>query len=96
MEITGWITGQMFLQTVDQADVDAVTGFLSTRGIPFQILTTTEQVVMESDKPDESFAVDRFSIAVQLGGFPHIVSQVINDVAHRAHANDWSEPVEPD
>ncbi|HEY2042551.1 MAG TPA: hypothetical protein VGH11_07730 [Jatrophihabitans sp.] len=94
MEITGWISGQMFLQTVDQADVETVTTFLNARSIPYQILTTTEQVVMEADKPDDSFAVDRFSIAVQLGGFPHIVSQVINDLAHRAHANDWSEPSE--
>jgi hypothetical protein len=73
MEMTGWLSGQLFLQTVDEKEVQQVSAFLNARGLAFQVLTLSERMVLDPEKPQEGVTTDRFSIAVQLGGFPQVV-----------------------
>ncbi|HYU02508.1 MAG TPA: hypothetical protein VEL02_01570, partial [Jatrophihabitantaceae bacterium] len=67
------MSGQLFLQTVDEKEVQQVSAFLNGRGIAFQVLTLSERMVLDPEKPQEGVTTDRFSIAVQLGGFPQVV-----------------------
>ena len=93
MEMTGWLSGQLFLQTVDEKEVQQVSAFLNARGLAFQVLTLSERMVLDPEKPQEGVTTDRFSIAVQLGGFPQVVGPVVNDLIQRAHGGGWtSEP----
>ena len=46
MDMTGWITGQLFLQTVDDDEVKQVSDFLNARGIGFQVLTLSERMAL--------------------------------------------------
>ena len=89
MEMTGWLSGQLFLQTVDEKEVQQVSAFLNARGIAFQVLTLSERMVLDPQKPQEGVTTDRFSIAVQLGGFPQVVGPVVNDLIQRAHGGGW-------
>jgi hypothetical protein len=89
MEMTGWLSGQVFLQTVDETEVAAVTEFLNSRGIAFQVLTLTERMQFDPADPATAVSNDRFSIAVQLAGFPQVVSPVLNDLVSRAHGGGW-------
>jgi hypothetical protein len=90
MEMTGWLSGQLFLQTVDEKEVQQVSAFLNARGIAFQVLTLSERMVLDPNNPQEGVTTDRFSIAVQLGGFPQVVGPVVNDLIQRAHGGGWS------
>jgi hypothetical protein len=90
MEMTGWLSGQLFLQTVDEKEVQQVSAFLNARGIAFQVLTLSERMVLDPEKPQEGVTTDRFSIAVQLSGFPQVVGPVVNDLIQRAHGGGWA------
>jgi len=93
MEMTGWLSGQVFLQTVDDQEVEAVTAFLNARGLAFQVLTLSERMVLDAEDPSSSVTSDRFSIAIQLGGFPQVVGPVLADLLQRVHGGSWE--VEP-
>jgi hypothetical protein len=95
MEMTGWLAGQVFVQTVDEKEVEAVTGFLNARGLPFQVLTLSERMVLDADDPASAVTTDRFSIAVQLAGFPQVLAPVLTDLVQRVHGGNWElEPPE--
>ncbi len=87
MDMTGWITGQLFLQTVDDDEVKLVSDFLNARGIGFQVLTLSERMALGEDAsdPDQSVSSDRFSIAIQLAGFPQVVGPVLAELIQRSH-----------
>lgn len=95
MDMTGWLQGQVFLQTVDEGEVAAVSDFLNARGIAFQVLTLSERMVVEGGDPDGAVSSDRFSIAVQLGGFPQVVAPLLQDLVQRVHGGGW-DPDESD
>lgn len=88
--MTGWLSGQLFLQTVDEKEVQQVSAFLNARGLAFQVLTLSERMVLDPQNPQEGVTTDRFSIAVQLGGFPQVVGPVVNDLIQRAHGGGWA------
>ena len=96
MDMTGWVTGQLFLQTVDDDEVKLVSDFLNARGIGFQVLTLSERMALdENDAGDsaQSVSSERFSIAVQLAGFPQVVGPVLSELIQRSHGGGWQ--VEP-
>jgi hypothetical protein len=94
MDMTGWLQGQVFVQTVDEKEVEAVTGFHKARGLNFQVLTLSERMVLDQTNPESSVSSDRFSIAIQLGGFPQVLAPVLSDLVQRVHGGGWdvSEP----
>lgn len=89
MEMTGWLTGQVFLQTVDEKEVAAVGEFLNARSIAFQVLTLSERMQLDPSDPGAAVSTDRFSVAIQLGGFPQVIGPVLNDLIQRAHGGGW-------
>jgi hypothetical protein len=91
MDMTGWVTGQIFLQTVDEQEVQQVSALLNARGISFQVLTLSERMALEPGNDDPALAVssDRFSVAIQLAGFPQVVGPALNDLIQRAHGGGW-------
>ena len=90
MDMTGWITGQLFLQTVDEGEVKKVSDFLNARGIAFQVLTLSERMTLDPAEPSQAVSTDRFSIGVQVAGFPQVVGPIINDLVQRAHGGSWN------
>lgn len=89
MEMTGWLSGQVFLQTVDEKEVAAVSAFLNARGIAFQVLTLSERMVLDPASPEGSVSTDRFSIAIQVAGFPQVVGPVLGELIQRTHGGGW-------
>ena len=91
MDMTGWMTGQLFLQTVDDDEVKLVSDYLNARGIGFQVLTLSERMALGEDAndPDQSVTSDRFSIAIQLAGFPQVISPVLAELIQRSHGAGW-------
>lgn len=89
MDVTGWLSGQVFLQTVDEREVEHVTAFLTARGVAFQVLTLSERMTTDASDPASTVANDRFSIAVQLSGFPQVIGPVLTDLIQRAHGAGW-------
>jgi hypothetical protein len=89
MEMTGWLNGQVFLQTVDEKEVTLVSDFLNSRGLAFQVLTLSERMVLDVDDPNSAVSSDRFSIAIQVAGFPQVVGPVLNDLIQRTHGAGW-------
>ena len=89
MEMTGWLSGQVFLQTVDEGEVAVVGEYLNARGIAYQVLTLSERMVVEPDNPDGTLSTDRFSIAIQLGGFPQVIGPVVGELLQRTHGGGW-------
>jgi hypothetical protein len=89
MEMTGWLGGQVFLQTVDEREVAQVSEFLTTHGLSFQVLTLSERMVMTGGDAADAVSTDRFSVAIQIGGFPQVVGPVLNDLIQRAHGGGW-------
>lgn len=87
--MTGWLSGQIFLQTVDEKEVEAVTAFLNARGLAFQVLTLSERMVLDSGQPEAGVTTDRFSIAVQLAGFPQVLAPVLTEMVQRVHGGSW-------
>ena len=94
MDMTGWVQGQVFVQTVDEAEVGQVTAFFTARGLPFQVLTLSEQMILDESSPESTVSTDRFSVAVQLGGFPQVVGPVLTDLVQRVHGGGWQ--LDPD
>ncbi|MDP9117872.1 MAG: hypothetical protein M3O28_11570 [Actinomycetota bacterium] len=89
MDMTGWVSGQVFLQTVDEKEVAVLSEFLNGRGIAFQVLTLSERMVDDPANPTGSVSTDRFSVALQLAGFPQVVGPVLNELIQRAHGGGW-------
>jgi hypothetical protein len=89
MEMTGWISGQVFFQTVDQGEVEQINAFLTARGIICQVLTQSEHMMLDPADPSVGVTSERFSIAVQLGGFPQVIGPVLNELIQRAHGGGW-------
>jgi hypothetical protein len=89
MDMTGWVTGQIFLQTVDEGEVQQVSALLNARGISFQVLTLSERMTLDPANPEDAVSSDRFSVAIQLAGFPQVLGPVLNDLIQRAHGGGW-------
>ena len=89
MDVTGWMSGQVFLQTVDENEVSQVSAFLASRGLASQVMTMSEQMVLDPAEPASAVNTTSYSIMVQLGGFPQMVSQVLADLMQRAHGGSW-------
>lgn len=98
MDMTGWLQGQAFIQTVDEKEVEAVTAFLKEHGLPFQVLTLSERMVLDEHNPESAVTSDRFSIAIQLGGFPQVLTPLLTDLVQRVHGGGWdaASPENPD
>jgi hypothetical protein len=95
MDMTGWLQGQVFVQTVDEKEVESVTGFLKERGLNFQVLTLSERMVLDDGDPSSAVTSDRFSIAIQIGGFPQVLAPVLSDLVQRVHGGNWDvDPAE--
>jgi hypothetical protein len=95
MDLTGWLQGQAFVQTVDETEVEQVTAFLNARGLAFQVLTLSERMVVDQGDPSTAVTSDRFSIAIQLGGFPQVVAPVLTDLLQRGHGGGWDPESAP-
>lgn len=95
MDMTGWLQGQVFVQTVDEQEVAAVTAFLTAQGLTFQVLTLSERMVVDEAQPEQTVSSDRFSIAVQLAGFPQVLLPALNDLVQRVHGGGWDLPETP-
>jgi hypothetical protein len=89
MDMTGWLQGQVFVQTVDEKEVEVVSAFLTARGLNFQVLTLSERMVVDESDPGSAVSTDRFSIAIQLGGFPQVLAPVLSDLVQRVHGGTW-------
>lgn len=89
MDMTGWLSGQVFLQTVDDKEVERVSAFLNARGIAFQMLTLSERMVLDEQDPASGVSTDRYSIAIQIAGFPQVIGPVVNDLIQRTHGGGW-------
>ncbi|HST49693.1 hypothetical protein [Jatrophihabitans sp.] len=90
MDMTGWISGQVFFQTVDQTEVEQINAFLTSRGILSQVLTQSEHMMLDPADPSVGVTSERFSIAIQLGGFPQVIGPVLNELLQRAHGAGWA------
>jgi hypothetical protein len=90
MQMTGWLTGQVFLQTVDDGEVAAVTTWLNSKSIAHQVLTASERMTMDSSDPASAVTANSYSIAIQLSGFPQVIAQVLGDITTRAHGGGWA------
>lgn len=89
MEMTGWLNGQVFVQTVDEKEVGAISEFLNARGLAFQVLTLSEHMMLDPDDPASAVSSDRFSVAIQVAGFPQVVGPVLTDLIQRTHGGGW-------
>jgi hypothetical protein len=89
MDMTGWLTGQIFLQTVDEIEVQQVSALLNARGISFQVLTLSERMSLDPANPEQAVSSDRFSVAIQLAGFPQVLGPVLTELIQRAHGAGW-------
>jgi hypothetical protein len=89
MEMTGWLSGQVFVQTVDETEVASVRAFLDARGLTYQVLTLNERMQLDAGDPGSVVSTDRFSVAVQVAGFPQVVAPVLSDLVQRAHGGGW-------
>src|SRR3954447_26443178 len=90
MDMTGWLAGQIFVQTVDEKEVEAVTGFLNARGLAFQVLTLSERMVLDEADPASAVTSERLSVASQVAGFPQVLAPVLTDLVQRVHGGDWA------
>lgn len=89
MEMTGWLSGQVFLQTVDDAEVAQVSAFLNARGLAFQVLTLSERMITDAGEPSATVSSERYSIAIQVQGFPQVVGPTLNELVQRTHGGGW-------
>ena len=95
MDMTGWMQGQIFVQTVDEKEVAAVTAFLNARSLSFQVLTLSERMVVDGADPEDAVSTDRFSIAIQLAGFPQVLTPLLTELTQRIHGGGWDDTVPP-
>ena len=96
MDMTGWLSGQVFLQTVDDKEVEQVSAFLNARGVAFQTLTLSERMTLDETDPASAVTTDRYSISIQLAGFPQVVSPMLNELIQRTHGGGWELEVTPE
>ena len=89
MEMTGWLSGQVFVQTVDETEVASVRTFLDARGLSYQVLTMNERLQLDAGDPGSVVSTDRFSVAIQVGGFPQVVAPVLSELVQRVHGGGW-------
>jgi hypothetical protein len=94
MDVTGWITGQVFVHTVDETEVQQVIAFLNAQGVPNQVMTTAEQMVLDPARPEGAVTSTSFSIMAQYAGFPQVLAPVLNDFMQRAHGGGWALPTD--
>lgn len=94
--MTGWLTGQVFLQTVDDQEVKAVTAFLQARGIASQVMTQSERMQVSAEDPDTVVTSERYSVVVHLAGFPQVLHPVLNELIQRSHGGGWQLNPPPD
>jgi hypothetical protein len=80
----------VFLQTMDEHEVQAVSSFLNARSIAYQLLTLSEHMVMDPEDLSSGVTTDRFSLCVQVSGFPQVVGPVLNDLIQRSHGGGWA------
>jgi hypothetical protein len=95
MEMTGWLSGQVFLQTVDDKEVSAVSEFLNARGLTFQVLTLSERMTLDPGDPASAVSSDRFSVAIQVAGFPQVVGPALSELIQRTHGGGWDPEAAP-
>ena len=95
MEMTGWLSGQVFVQTVDEKEVGEVSEFLNARGLSFQVLTLSERMMLDPADPASAVSSDRFSLAIQVAGFPQVVGPVLSDLIQRTHGAGWDPETTP-
>jgi hypothetical protein len=93
--MTGWISGQVFLQTMDEQEVALVSAFLNGRSINYQLLTLSEHMVIDPEDPSSGVTTDRFSVCIQIAGFPQVVGPVLNDLIQRSHGGGWELETAP-
>lgn len=96
MDMTGWLSGQVFLQTVDDGEVQDLTAFLNARGLSFQVLTLSERMVVDVSDPSSAVTSDRYSVVIQLAGFPQVVTPTLNELVKRSHGGGWDPTAVPD
>jgi hypothetical protein len=94
MQMTGWLSGQVFLQTVDDEEVKTVTAWLNSHSLAHQVMTASERITLDANDPASAVTANSFSIGIQLAGFPQVLSQVLADITARAHGKGW-EPDPP-
>lgn len=90
MQMTGWLSGQIFLQTVDDEEVKTVTAWLNSKNLAHQVMTASERITLDASDPASSVTANSFSIGIQLAGFPQVLSQVLADITARAHGKGWA------
>jgi len=90
MQMTGWLSGQVLLQTVDETEVAAVRAWLTSKSIAHQVMTASEHMTIDPNDPASSVTSSSYSIAILLNGFPQVVAQVLADITARAHGGGWS------
>lgn len=89
MDMTGWVQGQVFVQTVDEREVEQVTAFLTAHGLTFQVLTLSERMAVPEADPAADVTSDRFSIAIHVAGFPQVIGPLLSDLVQRVHGAGW-------
>lgn len=90
MQMTGWLSGQVFLQTVDDEEVKTVTAWLGSKNIAHQVLTANERITLDASDPASAVTASSYSIGIQLAGFPQVIAQVLADITARAHGKGWA------
>jgi hypothetical protein len=53
------------------------------------VLTLSERMQVDPGDPDSSVSTDRFSIGIQLAGFPQVIAPVLTELVQRAHGAGW-------
>ena len=46
-------------------------------------------MALDPEKPQDTISSDRFSVAIQLAGFPQVLSPVLNELIQRSHGGGW-------
>ncbi len=68
MDITGWITGQVFLSTLDESEVAQINAVLTAQGVTSQVMTTNEQMMLDPGQPDQAVTNTSYSVVAHLAG----------------------------
>jgi hypothetical protein len=90
VDMTGWVTGHVFLQTVDESEAHRASAFLAARGVAYDVLTVSDRIVVDPTDPDDGVYSGRFSVAAQLGGFPQTLAPLLTELLQRARDGDWT------
>ena len=91
--MTGWLAGQIFVQTVDEKEVEAVTGFLNARGLAFQVLTLSERMVLDASDPGSGVRANASVSRFSWPAFPQVLAPALTDLVQRAHGGNWEPEV---